>query len=181
MSHYQFESIHPFRDGNGRVGRLIAVLSLCKGGPLARPLVYISAYIEQHREEYYDLLLRVSTHGDWESWVRYFCDAVSTQAEDGLLRARRLVALREEYVRRVTAPRASALLPELINRLFERPAVRIADVAKMLKLTTQGADKLVQRLLDKDVLQEATGAVYGRVFIARKILEIVEAQNPEDV
>lgn len=174
MAHYQFEAIHPYADGNGRLGRLIAGLMLSKSGPLSRPIVYISAYFEKHRREYYDLLLRVSTHGDWESWCRFFCDAVATQAEDGLCRARRLLDLRDEFVRRVTQPRWSSLLPQLVQRLFERPAVRVGQVAEMFSLSPQGAQNLIDRLASVGVLEEVTGGEYGRVYVAREIVRAIE-------
>jgi Fic family protein len=178
MAHYQFESIHPYRDGNGRLGRLIIALSLCKDGTIAKPLVYVSAYFDRHRSDYYNLLLRVSTHGDWESWVRFFCEAVASQADDGVRRIRKLLDLRDRLIERVNEPRSSALPQRLVNKLFERPAVRTIQVAEMLGITRQGAHKLVQKLVSKGVLHDVGGKGYSRVFVARDILACIETDTP---
>ena len=177
MAHYQFETIHPFRDGNGRVGRLIVALSFCKGpnALLTRPLVYVSAYFERHRQEYYDRLLRVSTHGEWEGWVRFFLRAVANQADDAMQRAQRLLELRAEFVRQVTEPKASSLLPKLVDHLFDWPAVNTRMVASHLNIQVQAAQRHIDRLADKGILEEVTGASYGRVWVARRLFSIVEA------
>jgi Fic family protein len=172
MAHYQFEAIHPFRDGNGRIGRLIVAMSFCKGpnALLTRPLVYVSAFFERHRQEYYDRLLRVSTHGDWEAWVRFFLLAVANQADDAMQRAQRLLELRAEFIRQVTEPKASSLLPNLVDHLFDWPAVSTRMVASHLNIQVQAAQRHIDRLAEKGILEEVTGATYGRIWVARRPL-----------
>lgn len=179
MAHYQFESIHPFRDGNGRVGRLIAALSFCEGegAVVSKPLVYVSAFFERHRREYYDRLLGVSLRGEWREWVEFFLTAVAAQADDALRRAQRLLDLRAAFVERVTEARASALLPKLIDHLFDRPAVTTASVAVHLGLRPQAAQRHIDRLAEKGILHEATGGTYNRVWVATELIEIVEADD----
>lgn len=180
MAHYQFEAIHPFNDGNGRLGRLIVAISLCRDGLLARPIVYVSAYFERNRQRYYDLLLRVSTHGDWESWTRFFCEAVAAEARDAIVRAGRLRNLRQRYLDAVTSKRASALTPRLIDYLFVQPAVRTSHVAEHLGISTPAAQGHINKLVEKNILQEATGSNYGRIYVARGILGAVEDDAPAD-
>lgn len=177
MAHYQFETIHPYADGNGRLGRLIAALMLARSGSLARPIVYISAYFEKHQREYYDRLLRVSTHGDWEGWCRFFADAVATQADDGLQRAHKLNSLRDDFMKRVTRPRWSSLLPQLVHRLFERPVLSISRVAEMFAITPQAARNHVNRLCEVGILQEVTGGDYARRYVARDIVQAIEEDD----
>lgn len=174
FAHYQFECIHPYRDGNGRLGRLLIALSLCKDGSINRPVVYVSSFLEKNREEYFELLLRVSTRGEWAEWVRFFCRAVATEAADGLVRARQLTALRSDFVRRVTRPRASALLPKIIDHLFEFPAVRVSTVSNLLDITPQGAQNLVAHLVEAKILHDATARGYDRVYVAREIFAAIE-------
>lgn len=177
MAHYQFECIHPFVDGNGRLGRLIVAISLCRQHLVARPLVYVSAHFDRHRQTYYDLLLRVSTHGDWETWVRFFCTAVNEQAEDAIHRARALQSLRQRYVEAVTTKRASALAHKLIDYLFAHPAVDAARVARHLDVTPTTAQSHINRLIDCGILVEVTGGSYGRRYVARAILQVAEEDS----
>src|SRR5882672_4917703 len=119
--HYQFEAIHPFGDGNGRVGRLLIPLFLHNRGLLPQPLLYLSAYFERSRSDYYDRLLRVSTHGDWNAWIFYFLTGVSTQAQEAANLADRLLALHNQYRESLQAKRVTANVLTLIDVLFENP------------------------------------------------------------
>lgn len=177
MAHYQFECIHPFSDGNGRLGRLLVTIWPCKHEMLSRPLLYTSAFFAKHRQEYYDLLLRVSADGDWESWVRFFLRAVAEQAGDGLRRARHLGALRERFVAGVTTKRASVLAIRLVDLLFARPAISVTQAAKHLGVTVPAAQKHINRLIDLGVLTEATGGRYGRVYLAQDIVRAIEEES----
>jgi Fic family protein len=179
ISHYQFEAIHPFRDGNGRIGRAIANLSLCKGptGVLSRPLVYVSGFIDKHRQAYYDLLLRVSTKGDWASWVRFFCGALAAEARDSSERIRRVLDLRSDYIRRVSKPKDSASLARLVDFLFQHPVLNIAKAAELLGLRVQSAARIVARLEERGVITETTAKDYGRSWAARELLAIIEDEN----
>src|SRR5260370_508823 len=123
LLHYQFEAIHPFRDGNGRVGRLLIPLLLCERNILTKPLLYLSAYFEQHRTEYADLLLRVSQKAAWEAWIEFFLKGIAEQAMDGVERATKLMALWQHYPKRLQTARASILGQDLVDHLVMQPSI----------------------------------------------------------
>ena len=173
MVHYQFEAIHPFLDGNGRVGRLLITLLLCAQSQLTKPLVYVSGYFEANRQEYYDRLFEVSTRNRWIPWIEFFLRAVATQAEDARSRADRLIALQEEFQTMVREKRASAKLVEVVDGLFAKPSVTIQDVQDLTGMTPTAAGNLVKRLVEKAILVEATGKRRDRVFVAPKILNVI--------
>jgi Fic family protein len=174
LIHYQFEAIHPFRDGNGRIGRLLLVLLLCVHGVLREPLLYLSAYFERHRTTYYDLLLRVSQKGEWEAWIRFFCTAVEEQSRDAVSRAMRLNALLGEFRRRLQSARASALLLRTVEELFRYPAVTIPGVKSSLGVTYRTAQQIVDRLTGHAILTEVTGQSRNRIYYAPEIVAIIE-------
>lgn len=174
--HYQFEAIHPFVDGNGRVGRLLIALLLIEWGLLPAPLLDISAWIEPHRDEYYYRLLRVSTHVDWTGWLVYFLTAVAEQASDAQTRASRLHALRELYRARVTTPRVSSLLPQLVDALFVVPAMTINRAADLLGVSHRAASQTVARLVGAGLLAEVEPAGRTRLFVAREIIAVASGE-----
>lgn len=174
MIHYQFEAIHPFLDGNGRIGRLLITLLLCVEGILPGPLLYLSAYFQKSRDEYYRLLLAVSQEGRWNEWVEYFLRGVTEQAMDAVERAARLLELREEFWDRLHRVKASALPLRLADTLFQRPAMSVPVVGKLLEVTPRSAQKIVDKLVAAGILEEATGRRRNRVFIAREIVRAVE-------
>ncbi len=171
--HYQFEAIHPFLDGNGRVGRLLLSLLLHEWRLLPQPLLYLSAYFEQHRSDYYDLLLDVSLRGDWSPWLTFFLKGVAQQSADAVARARRLFRLRERFHATLHANRSSALPLRLIDRLFEQPALSIAQAQKYLGVTRRAAALNVEKLIRAGILREATGRSRNRIFVADEILALV--------
>lgn len=179
LIHYQFETIHPFDDGNGRVGRLLIPLMLCGGSHLQKPLVYVSAFFEEHRDRYVELLYRVSAEGSWLEWIEFFVSAVSTQAADALTRAEELAVLREKYRSMVKEKRASGLLPALVDELFVRPSITSARVQKLTSVKPTSANAALAKLVSKGILKEATGRKRGRVFVAPAILEIIERPSHE--
>ena len=166
--HQQFETIHPFLDGNGRVGRLMITLFLMSRGRLHRPLLYLSAYIEKHKEHYYALLLRVSTHGDWPAWLRFFLAGVNETARDAVRRTRRILALREEYRRQVSQERAA--LTGLVDELFVTPYVTAAHAARVMGATAPTARKAIERLTELGMLREITGQAWGRIWCASAVM-----------
>lgn len=174
LLHYQFEAIHPFVDGNGRVGRLLIPLLLSEHRRLPSPLLCLSAFFERQREEYYARLLAVSRHGDWESWIAYFLRGVAEQSLDAVARAGKLRALEKEYERRLQTARSSALLLKLVQALFHVPALTIAKAARRLCVTPAAAAKSVSKLVQSGILEEATGRARNRVFVAREIVRAVE-------
>lgn len=179
MIHYQFEAIHPFGDGNGRVGRLLITLLLCAWKLLPQPLLSLSAYFEAHRQEYYDHLLAVSQHGAWDEWLRFFLRGVTEQSQDAVSRAGRLQALREDYRVRLQATPASARVLQVVDLLFTRPLVSIAQVAQALGVSFAQATRYIETLLRAGLLREITGKERGRIYRADAILDVIEGRGAQ--
>lgn len=174
MIHYQFEAIHPFLDGNGRMGRLIIMLLFHEWGILSQPLLNLSAYFEQYRQEYYDRLLAVSQRGQWEEWLRFFLRGVSTQARDSVLRMARLQGLRTKYENLVQADRNSDRMAAVIDFIFSRPILTIRQIQTALDMPYMAAKRYVEKLVDAGVLRETTGYARNRVFQAGEIFQALE-------
>lgn len=177
MVHYQFEAIHPFHDGNGRIGRLLISLLISSENTLPQPLLYLSAFFERHRAQYYDNLLRVSTHGSWNDWFLYFLEAVREQSLDAINTANRLTDLRDTFHARLHAPRATGLLHKLVDALFRSPAMTISRAAQVLGVTYRSAQQNVERLVTSGILREVTGQKRNRVFISDEIIRAVEGAD----
>jgi Fic family protein len=179
MVHYQFEAIHPFADGNGRIGRLLLILLLCVWGLLPQPILYLSPYFESHRQEYYETLLAVSRDGSWEDWLNYFLNGVVLQAHDAVLRIRRLQDLREVYRVRFQASRAAGRLLQVVDLLFERPILNVQQVRARLDVHFPAAQGYVEQLERAGILKEITGKARDRVYRADEIMRAIE--DPFDV
>ncbi len=179
LAHYQFEAIHPFMDGNGRLGRLLITLLLCERGVLPHPLLYLSAYLEAHSREYRDGLLEVSQTGDWGGWVQFIAHGVAEQAEDAVARAVRLMDLREQYRRRTQAAGGPAPVLDLIDRLFTSPAVTVTGVERLLTVAYTTAQRYINGLVAEGVLAEATGRPRNRVYMAPEIFRLLGATPDE--
>jgi Fic family protein len=173
--HYQFEVIHPFVDGNGRIGRLLVSLLLVNWGLLSLPLLYLSAFFERHRDEYYDFLMGVSERGAWREWVEFFLGGVASQARDATGRAKQLQDLQASWGGRLAGER-SALAPRLADTLFETPVVSIPQVQRSLGVTYPTAQKHVERLVDAGILRQMGESSYGKTFVAPEIFDIIMAQ-----
>lgn len=178
--HYQFEAIHPFLDGNGRVGRLLVILLLVEWGLLRAPLLDLSAYIEPRRDQYYDGLLRVSTQGDWKGWFAFFLEVVEHQAGDARLRATRLHDLRERMRSQVTTPRGSGLPTLLVDALFDLPMLTIKRAQGVLGVTPRAAAMNIERLVAAGILRELEARGRQRWFRADEIMSAVEVEIPQD-
>jgi Fic family protein len=171
LMHEQFEAIQPFLDGNGRVGRLLISLFLIERSRLSQPLLYLSAYFVARRQSYYDCLRRVRTNGDWPGWLRFFLTGVAETAGEGVRRAPRLMELRERFQRRLREkPKALALL----DHLFLNPYMSVARAQRALKVSNPTARQAVRALEQKGMLEEITGRSWGRLYLARPILEAIE-------
>ncbi len=168
LVHYQFEAIHPFEDGNGRIGRLLIALMLCDS-VLPSPLLYISDVLERNREAYYRLLLAVSAKSAWSEWITFFLRAATEAARDGLLRARRLRNLQMEMRSKVSKHRSKLLLP-LVDLIFTSPAVTLRKVADELRVTPRSAQLAIEQLMREGILTEATGQKRNRVYVARHVV-----------
>lgn len=173
MAHYQFEAIHPFLDGNGRIGRLLITLLLCIKGLLDKPLLYLSAYFERHREEYYERLLQVGLKGQWPEWILFFLRGVTEQSIDAFERSRQLMDLQQEYHKIVHITKRSALQIRLVDLLVERPVITTVFVSKHFNVTYPTAKNNIARLIRVGILREVPGARRHRIYIAEKVLEII--------
>ncbi len=174
LIHYQFEAIHPFLDGNGRVGRLLITLLLCAWDLLPAPLLYLSAYFDTHRQDYYDLLLAVSQRGAWEEWLAFFLRGIATQAHDSMARAGRLQDLREQYQRQFQTVRAAARLLQAVDMLFAHPLLTVRQVEAALGVNFSTAQRYVSQLEEAGLLQEITGQTRNRVYQAGEVLQAIE-------
>jgi len=174
LIHYQFEAIHPFLDGNGRIGRLLVTLLLCSGGVLSQPLLYLSAFFERYRDEYYRRLLEVSQHGNWEEWIIYFLRGITSQGRDAIRRSDQLLSLWQRYRNDLQEARASALLLQLIDELFTYPAITNSIAAEKLSVTPRAAQLNIERLQNAKILREATGRRRNRIYVASEIISIIE-------
>lgn len=181
LAHAQFETIHPFLDGNGRVGRLLITFLLCERQILRRPLLYLSCYFKQNRTEYYDRLQAVRDKGDWEGWLKFFLRGVCEVSQQATETARRIVSLRESCRQTITAQlggnAASALT--LLEELFRRPVVSVQYVSDAIQLAYSNANKLVSRLEELGFLREITGRKRGRRFAYQPYLDLFEESETQ--
>lgn len=166
LAHVQFETIHPFLDGNGRVGRLLITFLLTERGVLHKPVLYLSHYLKRHRQEYYDRLQAVRLKGEWEQWLAFFLRGVIDVAAEATETARRIIKLREEHRAAITGRlgRAAANGHKVLETLYDRPILAVRDVQRLTGTTFAAANTLVSRLVDAGVLQEMTGFARNRRF-----------------
>jgi Fic family protein len=173
LIHYQFEAIHPFLDGNGRIGRLLISLLLHAWGLLPQPLLYLSAYFEARRQSYYDFLLAVSQHGAWSDWLIFFLEGIRLQAYEGVGRVRRLQTLREEYRAAFQTARASARLLQVVDWLFQQPLFSIPQLAAFLEVNYPTAQRYVAQLEKREIVHEVTGQARNRIYRAGRVLQAI--------
>jgi Fic family protein len=173
LIHYHFEAIHPFVDGNGRIGRLLISLLLVHWGLLPLPLLYLSAYFERNRETYYALLLAVSERGAWKEWLTFFMAGIAEQAQDAIHRARKLQDLQVQWRNQMTAAHASTMLLRLVDTLFESPFLTIPQAAEVLDMTYQGANRNVEKLVSAGILRRLSPNQHHKFFVADRILRVV--------
>lgn len=178
LVHYQFESIHPFVDGNGRVGRLLLALLAVQWNLLPSPLLYLSAYFERNRDIYYRLLLGVSTRGDWIEWIRFFLSAVTEESYDTMKRLHALQALADSWHMKLESqPRTSALTLRLADSLMEQPFVTVPAAAKLLGVTYRTAQLHVDRLQQEGILKPRDARHYGKIYQASDILRVLNSNT----
>ena len=180
ISHYQFETIHPFLDGNGRIGRLLITLYLVSHGLLARPSLYLSAHLERHRGAYYDALTRVRESNDMGHWCRFFLQAVSETAENGKQTFQRILSLRQDLEHLIVSlGRRAENGRRLIYHLYEHPAVTVHQVMEVLSVQFNPAGNLIATLMDMGILKEITGQQRNRVFLFEPYLKIFTDSESE--
>ncbi len=178
LAHAQFETIHPFLDGNGRVGRLLITFLLCSRGILQRPLLYTSYFFKRHRQDYYALLQATRDEGDWEGWLKFFLRGVQSTAEEASETARAILSYREttrrELREKLATVAGNALT--LLDRLFEKPVISVNGAADLLDVTFPTAARLVASLEDLGILEETTGQSRYRRFVHRPYMDILSRE-----
>lgn len=170
--HYQFETIHPFEDGNGRLGRLLLPVLLHEWGFLREPLLYLSAYFEDHRDAYFDHLFNVNRQGDWRTWLAFFIEAIRIQAMDAVARGNALLDLREHYRQRYQTSQTARILP-ILDRLFERPTITVSEAATAANVSFPAASRNIGKLLSDGMLVEQTNRQRNRIFLAPQIMATI--------
>lgn len=174
LVHYQFESIHPFLDGNGRVGRLLITFYLYFREVLHRPLLYLSYYFKKNRQEYYDRLSMVRDKGDYEQWIAFFLKGVMETADSAVETARKILELQTKQRNLLWKKKLSSpLAVGIVERLFQKPYVSVNDVAKEFSISFQAASNLVSQLEDTGILQEITGKKRDKRFIYGEYISIL--------
>jgi len=173
LAHYQFEAIHPFADGNGRVGRMMITLMLIDNGTLPQPLLYMSPYLERHKDRYIDLMYAVSRDGAWEEWIAFFLEAVAASAGETIAVVERLQDLQRSYRDRFQTARRSALMLRIVDLAFERPVRSISNIADALGVTYAGAANNVNELIAGGVAEEVEGT-YPKLIRFPGVLEALQ-------
>jgi Fic family protein len=176
LAHAQFETIHPFLDGNGRMGRLLVTFLLTERGRLAYPVLYLSHYFRRHRAEYYERLQAVRDAGDWEGWLAFFLNGVIDVSREATRTAAAILRMREEYRNRITERlgRAAANGHRIMDRLFDHPIITVKTARDWLGVSAVSANILVNRLVEAGVLREITGYARNRRFRFDPYLKLFE-------
>lgn len=177
LAHAQFETIHPFMDGNGRVGRLLITLLLVHQGILHRPLLYLSVFLRRHRADYYERLMSVRESGDYEGWLEFFLTGVAETAEEATVNARAIVALREEHRALIQEHGLPTNTFRLLDLLFDRPLVDVGLVRDRLGITFATANKLIENLQGLELMREITGRKRDRIFRFEPYLRLFEEEE----
>ena len=179
LAHAQFETIHPFLDGNGRIGRLLITLLLCTSGVLQRPLLYLSYFLKQNRQEYYDRLTAIRQNGDWEAWLTFFLRGVAEVSQEATDSARRILALRDDHTRLIRNEHKinSTHGLKLLDYLYEHPITTVRLVEKHLEVSYATANKVIQQFAERDLLRESTGYERNRRFAYDPYLTIFHAET----
>ena len=175
MAHYQFETLHPFGDGNGRVGRLVIILQLLRANSVAEPVITVSPWFNDRKQEYKDQLLALSCTGDWNPWITFFCDAIIDQSKALIQGAEHIDLWLKVSTKAIHQRRWAGVIHEVLKDLAAWPKLTVTSTAEKYGITQVTATSVVNHLCDIGVLTETTGKTYGRVFVAQQIMDIVEA------
>jgi len=174
LIHAQFETIHPFLEGNGRIGRLLITLYLFWKGILSRPLLYLSLYLKKNKDKYNDLLMRIRFKGDWERWLKFFLQGVIEASEEALSSAKEIIELKENLIERLLAKKIGGIFAiKLMDILFEKPLIGIPDIANNLRANLQTAINLVNKFQDFRILREITGKQRYRKYLFVDYIDII--------
>ena len=173
LVHHQFETIHPFLDGNGRLGRLLITFLLCSAGALRQPILYLSLYFKAHRSRYYELLDHVRKTGDWETWIEFFLKGVKETADQAATTASKILETTKEDRHKIETLSRPAQALRVFQCLFASPMISIADAAQKLAITQPTASKAIEHLRQLEILRELTGRQRGRVFVYDSYVRIM--------
>ncbi|KPK96097.1 cell filamentation protein Fic [bacterium SM23_31] len=174
LIHAQFETIHPFLDGNGRIGRLLITFYLMWKGILSKPLLYLSYYFKKNKALYYDMLMKVRNDGAWEKWITFFLQGICETSKEAVVTARDIIVLREEYKEKIFKHSISSIYAiRLLDLVFDMPLVNIKIVAQRLSVSNVTAIKLVNKFETLGILQETTGGKWNKEYINKEYLEII--------
>ena len=181
LVHAQFETIHPFLDGNGRVGRLLITFLLCEQKVLLKPVLYLSYFFKQHRQQYYEELQSVRDNGTWEQWLTFFLSGIVEVSRQATETARRILALREEHRRVITDNfgRAAGNGHRVLEHIYEHPIVSVGDVQGLTETTYTAANDLVARLVKHGILHEFTGQARNRRFMYKSYIDLFHDTESE--
>ncbi|UCD20227.1 MAG: Fic family protein, partial [candidate division WOR-3 bacterium] len=172
--HGQFETIHPFLDGNGRIGRLLITFFLVAQKVLTRPLLYLSHYLKRKRTEYYEFLQRVRIQGDWESWIAFFLKGVDEVSEEAGVTAGRMIRLKESLIDRLYENRISSIFAvKLIDLLFARPIIDAKAITEEFKISRESGNELVNRFEKLGILRELTGKQRYKKYLFHEYTAII--------
>ena len=174
IAHYQFETIHPFLDGNGRIGRLLITLYLVNKGLLRKPCLYLSDFFEKNKTYYYDNLMRVRTHSDLNQWLKFFLEGIRVTAQNSIETFKKIIALKTkiETTKITTLGKKTKTAQHLLNYLYTQPLVDIGDVAKALSVNNATANRLVDDFLKLGIFIETTGYKRNRVFLFKEYFDV---------
>jgi Fic family protein len=178
LIHYQFEAIHPFVDGNGRIGRLMIILYLMQRNKLSQPLLYLSAYFNQNRQEYYDHLLNVSKEGDYDSWLKYFLKGIKEQAEDALERAKKIDSLRESYIDRLRGDERPDSQIKAVEFIFKKPVFTAKDMSEESNsMSYNTANRAVKQLVEDGIIDQVGSRQRNKRYKCQELLDILEEED----
>jgi len=177
LAHYQFETLHPYSDGNGRLGRLLVIVHLLRGALIREPLLVVSPWFEQRRAQYQDALLRLSFSGEWDAWIAFFAEGVAASAAESQIKVERLVGLQEDLRSRVQGAGKRGLAERLAADLVGRPYVTPPAVATRYDVSKQGAHKAIKTLVDLEILHEAGRRSHGnaRLYAAPEVVQVASS------
>lgn len=175
IAHAQFETIHPFVDGNGRLGRLLVTFMLCERKLLTKPLLYLSYFLKKHRDEYFSHLQAVRESGKWEQWLLFFLRGVAEVAEEATTTARKIVQLREYHRKLIVDARGRSTSRglTLLENLYKQPVVSMSNITEMFDITFQGASDMARQFLSLRILEEITGRRRNRLFAYSRYLKLL--------
>ena len=174
LIHAQFETIHPFLDGNGRIGRLLITFILCQQEILQKPVLYLSGYLKRHRDTYYKLLQGIHTDGDWEAWLKFFLRGIVEVSEEAALTATKIVRMREEHRALIVDSLGNGAANGLrfLETLYDEPFFDVARVARALEMSSQGAQQLTTKLVQLNLVWEITGKRRNRIFCYQEYVSL---------